>query len=143
MPCRCEGLPCKFATSPLDCGRLTCLGSRTTCKAPGMSGRNHSLTLKINICYQMVFNYKKNRAWAEGIHIVMQAGLTMAGCIFFCFLIGLYLDNWLGTKGIFITIFIILGVVGGGVTVYRQIMHVTEDNTETTETTENSKNGPR
>jgi F0F1-type ATP synthase assembly protein I len=85
----------------------------------------------------MVFNYKKNRAWAEGLHIVMQAGLTMAGCIIFCFLIGLYLDRWLETKGIFIAVFTILGVVGGGVTVYRQIMDVTKDNKASGEEQEN------
>jgi F0F1-type ATP synthase assembly protein I len=85
----------------------------------------------------MVFNYKKNRAWAEGLHIVMQAGLTMAGCIIFCFLIGLYLDRWLDTKGIFIAVFTILGVIGGGVTVYRQIMDVTKDNKASGEEQEN------
>ena len=69
----------------------------------------------------MVFNYKKNQAWAESLSIVMQIGLTMAGCIVLCFFIGLYLDKWLGTKGIFVTIFIVLGVVGGAITVYRQI----------------------
>lgn len=88
----------------------------------------------------MVFNYKKNRAWAEGLHIVIQAGLTMAGCIIFCFLIGLYLDKWLGTKGLFIAIFIVLGVVGGGITVYRQIMDVTG---ESEEAPEEPENGPR
>ena len=70
----------------------------------------------------MIFNYKKNRAWTESLSIVMQIGLTMAGCIVFCFFIGLYLDKWLGTRGIFVTIFIILGIVGGAVTVYRQIL---------------------
>lgn len=75
----------------------------------------------------MVFNYKKNRAWAENLSIVMQIGLTMAGCIVFCFFIGLYLDKWFGTKGIFVTIFIILGVVGGAVTVYRQIVKTLDD----------------
>ena len=75
----------------------------------------------------MSFNYKKNRAWAENLTIVMQIGLTMAGCIVFCFFVGLYLDKWLGTGGIFVAIFIILGVIGGGVTVYRQIMEVIED----------------
>jgi F0F1-type ATP synthase assembly protein I len=74
----------------------------------------------------MFFNYKKNRAWAENLTIVMQIGLTMAGCIVFCFLLGLYLEKWIGTKGIFVTIFSILGVIGGGVTVYRQIMEVIE-----------------
>ena len=72
-----------------------------------------------------MFNYKKNRSWAEGLHIVLQAGLTMAGCIVFCFFIGFYLDRWLGTKGVFIAIFTVLGVVGGGITVYRQIMEIT------------------
>jgi ATP synthase protein I len=41
--------------------------------------------------------------------------------------VGLYLDKWLGTRGIFVAIFTILGVIGGGVTVYRQIMEVFED----------------
>lgn len=75
----------------------------------------------------MFFNYKKNRAWSENLTIVMQIGLTMAGCIVFCFFVGLYLDKWLGIKGIFVTIFTILGVIGGGITVYRQIMEVIED----------------
>jgi F0F1-type ATP synthase assembly protein I len=77
----------------------------------------------------MLFNYKKNRPWAENLTIVMQIGLTMAGCIVFCFFVGLYLDKWLGSRGIFVTIFTILGVIGGGVTVYRQIMEVIEDST--------------
>jgi F0F1-type ATP synthase assembly protein I len=76
---------------------------------------------------KMVFDFKKNRAWAENLQIVTQLGLTMAGCIAFCFFIGLYLDKWLGTKGVFLTTFIILGVIGGGVTVYRQILEITED----------------
>ena len=33
-----------------------------------------------------------------------------------------------GNQGIFVSIFTILGVIGGGVTVYRQIMEVIEDN---------------
>ena len=74
-----------------------------------------------------LFNYKKNRAWAENLTIVMQLGLTMAGCIGFCFFIGLKLDQWLETKGIFITIFTILGVLGGANVAYRQIMEVTTD----------------
>ena len=78
----------------------------------------------------MIFNYKKNRAWAENLSIVMQIGLTMAGCIVFCFFIGFYLDKWLGTRGIFVTIFIILGIVGGAITVYRQILKTLEDRPE-------------
>ena len=75
----------------------------------------------------MVFDYKKNRAWAENLSVVMQIGLTMAGCIVFCFFIGFYLDKWLGTRGVFITIFTILGVIGGAATVYRQILQTLDD----------------
>lgn len=71
------------------------------------------------------FSYKKNRVWAEHLTIVMQIGLTMAGCIVFCFFVGRYLDRWLGTQGIFVSIFTILGVFGGGNVVYRQIMDIT------------------
>jgi PAS domain S-box-containing protein len=58
--------------------------------------------------------------------LVTQLGLTMVGSILFCFAIGYYLDKWLGTKALFITIFIILGVVGGGYNAYRQIMETTQ-----------------
>jgi F0F1-type ATP synthase assembly protein I len=75
----------------------------------------------------MSFDYKKNRPWAENLTIVMQLGLTMAGCIAFCFFIGLKFDQWLGTKGVFITIFTILGVVGGANVVYRQVMDIIRD----------------
>ncbi len=61
------------------------------------------------------------------MNLVMQLGLTMAGSILFCFAIGYYLDKWLNTKGVFITIFILLGIAGGGYTVYRQIMEITEE----------------
>jgi F0F1-type ATP synthase assembly protein I len=70
--------------------------------------------------------YKKNRVWAESIHITMQIGLTMAGCIVFCFFIGRLIDDWLGFKGIFTVIFILFGIAGGANVVYRQIMEVTE-----------------
>jgi len=60
----------------------------------------------------------------EDIILVSQLGLTMAGSILFCFMVGYFLDKWLNTKGLFITIFIILGIIGGGVTVYRQIAQV-------------------
>ena len=74
----------------------------------------------------MRFNYKKHRPWLENLSILMQIGLTMAGCIVFCFFLGLYLDRWFTTKGLFVTIFTLLGVVGGAVTVYRQIREILE-----------------
>jgi ATP synthase protein I len=74
----------------------------------------------------MASEFKKHRHWAEHVAVVSQIGLTLAGCIVFCFFIGRALDHWLGTKGIFITIFILLGIAGGANVVYRQIMRVTE-----------------
>ena len=58
----------------------------------------------------------------DHLALVMQVGLTFAGSLIFCFACGYYLDRWLGTKGLFITLFILLGIAGGGYTVYRQIM---------------------
>ena len=78
----------------------------------------------------MVFNYNKNRHWIENLTIVTQLGLTMAGCIFFCFFVGRYLDRLFGTRGIFVAIFTVLGVIGGGVVVYRQILEITETKEE-------------
>lgn len=73
------------------------------------------------------FNYGKNRAWTENAALVMQIGLTMAGSIMFCFFVGLSLDRWLGTRGVFLILFIVFGVVGGAVTVYRQIGDMLKD----------------
>ena len=75
----------------------------------------------------MIFDYKKNSVWTENLSIVMQLGLTMAGCIGFCFFIGLKLDHWLETKGVFVSIFTVLGVIGGGNVAYRQILEVIQD----------------
>ncbi len=72
----------------------------------------------------MPFDYKKHRGLIENLSILMQIGLTMAGCIVFCFFVGYYLDRWLGTKGPFVALFTLLGVIGGGVTVYRQIREI-------------------
>jgi len=74
----------------------------------------------------MKFDYKKNRYWTESLQIVMQIGLTMAGCIIFCFFVGFYLDKWLQSRGIFTTIFTILGVIGGANVTYRQIMEIVD-----------------
>lgn len=83
----------------------------------------------------MIFDYKKNRPWAENLQILMQVGLTMAGCIAFCLFVGRYLDRWIGTRGVFTVIFTILGVVGGANVVYRQVIAVLEPG-------KSSKNGP-
>ncbi len=83
---------------------------------------------------RLLLDVRHTRAWSEDFSFVMQLGLTMAGCIFFCFFIGKTLDNLLGTKGIFLTIFIFLGIIGGANVVYRQIMDMV--------TPEQNKNKP-
>ncbi len=70
------------------------------------------------------FDYKKNRTWAENLQIIAQVGLTMAGCILFCLWVGLKIDRMLGTRGPFIAIFTLLGIIGGAVVAYRQLMEV-------------------
>lgn len=62
--------------------------------------------------------------------LVSQLGLTMVGSILFCFAVGYFLDKWLGTKGVFLMLFIILGILGGGWTVYLQIIKIIEKDDE-------------
>jgi len=72
-------------------------------------------------------DFKKRRDFVEYLALVSQVGLTMAGSIVFCFMIGYFLDKWLNTRGILLVIFILLGIVGGAITVYRQITHLPKD----------------
>ena len=81
----------------------------------------------------MIFDFKSNKAWAAHLQIVMQLGLTMVGCIALCFFIGRYLDLWLGTRGILVAIFTVLGVIGGGVTCYRQIQEILDSEKQDTD----------
>ena len=66
----------------------------------------------------------------EQLVLVSQLGLTMVGCIGLGFAIGYFLDKWVGTRGIFLTIFILLGIAGGGYTVYRQIKELEAQETD-------------
>jgi len=71
-------------------------------------------------------SFEGHAKWIDSTTLVMQLGLTMAGSILLCLAIGYYLDKWLNTRGLFITVFILLGIAGGGYTVYRQIMEATK-----------------
>ncbi|MBI9084441.1 MAG: AtpZ/AtpI family protein [Desulfobacterales bacterium] len=73
------------------------------------------------------FSYNKNRAWSETVSIVMQLGLTMAGCILGCFFAGRWLDQVLGLKGALTVLLTIFGIVGGATVAYGQIMEVIRD----------------
>jgi len=74
-----------------------------------------------------MFDIKRDKEWFTQLTLVSQLGLTMAGSILLGLVIGYYLDKWLlHTKGPFTVVFILLGIVGGGYTVYRQIMEATD-----------------
>ncbi len=62
--------------------------------------------------------------------LVSQLGFTMAGCIVFCFAVGYWLDAYLNTHGLLIALGIILGVIGGGFTVFRQIQELYKSDDE-------------
>ena len=55
------------------------------------------------------------------IALVGQVGLIMVAAIGGGFAAGLYLDRWLGARGLALTVMILLGVAAGGYTVYRLI----------------------
>ncbi len=63
----------------------------------------------------------------EYVILVTQVGLTVVGSILFCFAIGYHIDKWLHTRGIFTAIFIVLGIIGGGYTAYRQILDMEKE----------------
>jgi len=69
-----------------------------------------------------LFGAGRSGPWAKDLTLIMQIGLTMAGCIGFCFFLGRLLDGWLGLRGIFTAVGTLLGVAGGANVVYRQIM---------------------
>jgi len=62
--------------------------------------------------------------------IVSQLGLTMAGCIGLCMWVGYKLDILFGAHGIILTLSILLGIFGGGWTVYRLIQKLYKTDTK-------------
>jgi F0F1-type ATP synthase assembly protein I len=73
---------------------------------------------------------KESRKIFEQLTLVSQLGLTMVGSIGLGFFVGYYLDKWLGTRGVFLALFVLLGIVGGGYTVYRQIRELEDSEKE-------------
>lgn len=73
---------------------------------------------------------KESRKIFEQLTLVSQLGLTMVGSIGLGFAVGYYLDKWLGTRGVFLVLFILLGIVGGGYTVFRQIRELEDSQKE-------------
>jgi len=62
------------------------------------------------------------RGFVRYLGLVTQVGLTMLLWIGAGFVVGFFLDRKLATQGLFLVIFIVLGVLGGFWSVYRLIM---------------------
>lgn len=56
---------------------------------------------------------------ARALAMVSQIGITMLVCVFAGVWIGNWLDEKLGTSGIFLIIFIIIGVISGFLNIYK------------------------
>ena len=68
----------------------------------------------------------KREFW-DHLALISQVGLTMGGSIVIFLVAGCYMDQWVGGGGVLTILFTLLGVVGGGYTVYRQIMALEVD----------------
>ncbi len=58
----------------------------------------------------------------SALALVGQVGLTMGAAIGLGVLGGLYLDRWLGGRGIVLVLMIALGIASGGYAVYKLMM---------------------
>ena len=112
--------PCNIATIPLIIGFVG--GSREIT-------RSRSFTLSLAFALGLAITFM-----LLGVAAALIGGLFGASTRWWyyvvagiCFFIGLKLDQWLATKGIFVAIFTVLGVIGGANVAYRQILEVFKD----------------
>ena len=61
---------------------------------------------------------------AENLGTGMKAGTELVGCVIVGAVFGYMLDNWLGTKPVFLIIMLILGVIAGFVNVWRTTQNI-------------------
>jgi len=64
----------------------------------------------------------KKDTLAYYLGLVTQVGLSIIFSILIGFLIGLFLDRFFKTRGIFLVLFLIIGVAGGFYNAYKQIL---------------------
>ena len=67
----------------------------------------------------------------EALVLCTQLGLTLATPIVLGALVGHWIDDKLGTNMIFLILFLILGIAGGAVSAYRQVMTITKGKSKT------------
>jgi ATP synthase protein I len=70
---------------------------------------------------------RKNVTTVGSVGAVSSVGIAFVLAIVFGFLIGYYLDKWLGTSPLFLIIFFFVGVAAGIVNVVRTANAVNED----------------
>ena len=63
---------------------------------------------------------------AQMFSLISQLGIMMLVSIFGCFFIGKYIDNKLNTSPIFMLIFLVLGVGGAFMSVYKTVIVYTK-----------------
>ncbi|HHO77301.1 MAG TPA: AtpZ/AtpI family protein [Deltaproteobacteria bacterium] len=73
---------------------------------------------------------RRDEGLIKDLAIVSQLGFIMAGSIGLSVWAGYKLDAWLQAHGIVLTLFILLGILGGGWTVYRQIQDLYKTGTK-------------
>ena len=67
---------------------------------------------------------EKQHPYAGAFGQAAQVGVTLFANIFVGFLLGRFLDKILGTSPLLILVFMVLGVVSGFWSIYKQISHI-------------------
>ena len=73
-------------------------------------------------------SYKKSTGAqiAQMLSLISQLGIMMVVSIFGCFFIGKFIDNKLNTSPIFMLIFLVLGIGGAFMSVYKTVIVYTK-----------------
>lgn len=71
-------------------------------------------------------NRSKRAEIVQMISLISQLGIMMVVSIFGCFFIGRFIDDKLGTGPIFMLIFLVLGIGGAFMSVYKTVIGYTK-----------------
>ena len=58
--------------------------------------------------------------------LIMQLGLVIVACILVGLAIGIFLDKVFKTQGVFVVIFLIMGIIAGFMNAYKDIMRMSK-----------------
>ena len=71
-------------------------------------------------------NISKRAEIVQMLSLISQLGIMMVVSIFGCFFIGRFIDDKLGTGPIFMLIFLVLGIGGAFMSVYKTVIGYTK-----------------